>query len=500
MSEENGNDFIMKENATDVEGNKLNIENIGNDPIEHPEVRSVLFEKQPSRLSAMSNFQSLKESVKDMLSKNPKDPNFKKPFINTLILGVCFFFLRSSFLTPSNLTAQLFDENGYKYLGEIEILLIYGCYGVSSLFYPSLLRWANLNLCLVISGFGFPSFLLGAFYAIECKGVESTGCNYYLVYIINLLAACICGCFMGLLWMVQTEYVTSTAPAEKIGLFMGVFYAFAQAAQALSTVLSLVLILNLKSNWYYMTLFGIGIFFMLCLNFVPKAQRKNKSNQNSLLFKETKVPTLKEDLIRTFALLKLKRMRALTVFFMSTGMVIAFYSAFLYKIIKISKIPEENLSEDDFKKEQIKNSSYVFLLLGFSEFFGGIIVSYVADHFPKYLCALFAQLLVEISLISTMMAFNLESYPWCFVAAFFWGISDCFIRSLSNVLTKIECPKDGLAGFGLYRFMTGVGSVIVVVLSLALNDYKNAFMIIIFAFQIVGVMSIGYLMNDEKKK
>ena len=87
MSEENGNDFIMKGNATDVEGNQLNIEHVGDDPIEHPKVRSVLFENDPgpSRLSAMSNFQSLKESVKDMLSKNPKDPNFKKPFINTLI-------------------------------------------------------------------------------------------------------------------------------------------------------------------------------------------------------------------------------------------------------------------------------------------------------------------------------------------------------------------------------------------------------------------------------
>jgi len=452
-----------------------------------------------------SNYDQFKASIKDLISKNPKEPELKKPFINVLIFGMTFFFLRSTFLTPSNMTPQIYDLMGYTYLGEIEIMMIYGFYGISSLFHTTILQRVPLKICLMIGGFTFPVFNIGGYYAMMCVNDDRTVCNIYLVYTINIVCAIVCGSLMGLLWTVQSEYVSTTAPPGKIGMFMGVFYAFAQAAQALSTILSLVLLLYCTKDRYYLYLFVIGIFFAGGLNLVPAKKQENKghSSMNShLIDKDISIkakPSLWFNIKAIFLLLKRPRVRVVSVFWMSTGLCVAFYSSFLYKIINIS-VAEEGATDEEKNQNLEKKAAYVFILLGVSEFIGGFSVSYFADKVPVYLCALLGQLLIEVSLICTMLAYNEKNYSWTFIAAFFWGIDDCFIRSLSNVLCKNECKKeDGLAGFSLYRFFFGMGSIVIVVLSLLLNDYKNIFMLIVFVLQIIGVMSVGYLLWDEKK-
>ena len=466
------------------------------------------------RSKKISNYEQFKASVKDMISKNPREPEVRKQFLNVIIFGMTFFLIRSSFLTPCNMTPQIFELEGkYYYLGEIMVMLIYGFYGLSSVFHTTILQRVPLKICLILGGFTFPVFNIGGFYAMSCVDVDSAGCSKTLIYVINIICAMACGSLMGLLWTVQSEYVSSTAPPGKIGLFMGVFYAFAQAAQALSTVLSLLLILYVTKSRYYLYLFCIGIVFMCGLFFIPTKKHgevkvSGKSGMGSmgsqLIPKEgekPKKPTLWFNISAIFLLLKRKRVRVVTIFWASTGLVIAFYGAFLYKIINLSIANDPNLNDQENNENLEKKAAYVFILLGVSEFIGGFMVSYVADRIPVYLCALFGQLLIEVSLICTMMAYNLENYTWCFIAAFFWGIADCFIRSLSNVLCKNECKKeDGLAGFSLYRFFFGIGSIIVVVLGILLNDYKNYFMIIIFLLQMLGVMSVGYLLWDEKEK
>jgi len=447
-------------------------------------------------------------NVQESRSKSPEELNikWKKPFYHVLIFGVCFFFLRSTFLTPSYMTPQIFEFEHYDNLGQIEIMFIYGFYGISSLFHTTLLQRLPLKFCLILGGLSFPIFNLASFYAMHCVDNMSPYCQYSLVYAINILCSMITGSLMGLLWTVQSEFVSMIAPVEKIGLFMGVFYAFAQGSQLLSTILSLVLLLNVSRKNYYFILFCIGVFFIIGLLFVPvkKRQKVNFLQEGSLITQEKKIKT--KTLISNFRailnLLKLKRIRLVSIFWMSTGLIVAFYSAFFYTIIK-ETLYNPTDSTQSFPNEEkdfiVKKASYVFLLFGFSEVFGGLFSIYLIHRFPIYICALFGLSMLEISVFITYQAHYNYNYSICFVAAFFWGFSDCLIRSLSNVLCKNEIKKkNGMAGFSLYRLFFGFGAILVVSFGIILKENKGFFLFGVFAMQMLAVFSIGCLLWDEK--
>jgi hypothetical protein len=107
--------------------------------------------------------------------------------------------------------------------------------------------------------------------------------------------------------------------------------------------------------------------------------------------------------------------------------------------------------------------------------------------------------MLEISVFITYQAHYNYNYSICFVAAFFWGFSDCLIRSLSNVLCKNEIKKkNGMAGFSLYRLFFGFGAILVVSFGIILKENKGFFLFGVFAMQMLSVFSIACLLWDEK--
>ena len=82
---------------------------------------------------------------------------------------------------------------------------------------------------------------------------------------------------------------------------------------------------------------------------------------------------------------------------MFPGLTIGFYAGFLYKLVKINLPQAEGESEDDYQQRLNEFNGYVFISLGFSQLFTGLIMNRVAEKFSKFKLAIVGTLIVEMA-------------------------------------------------------------------------------------------------------
>lgn len=103
---------------------------------------------------------------------------------------------------------------------------------------------------------------------------------------------------------------------------------------------------------------------------------------------------------------------------------------------------------------------------------------------------IFSIVLLESSLIVSMLTYYTENYTWCFISGALWGFSDSFLTTLSNILVKSEFGA-GLEGYAILRFCMGFGVLITAILSIALSTHSNlAFILIMFILQMIAMLMV----------
>jgi len=111
-------------------------------------------------------------------------------------------------------------------------------------------------------------------------------------------------------------------------------------------------------------------------------------------------------------------MRPLIVYFIFAGIILSFYTGFLFKIVKSSL--------KDADSEEIKTkTAYIFVCLGIFEILGGIVSGYLADRVNKYLITTASTIVVELAIVVSILCLYLDNYALCFVCAALWGFADC---------------------------------------------------------------------------
>lgn len=410
-----------------------------------------------------------------------KEPKYASLF-QIILLGVLFLFCRSTILSYSNMISQIYKQQGYTYLGTISVISIWVAFGFNSLITSrNILQKISLKTGLVLCSMNFPLVTSTGIYASACEENSEGWCSAGLVYFVVILASLICGGLGSVLWMSQAGYILCAAPPQKLALYIGWFFALNQSSQITANLLTLVVLENVTQFQYFIILFSIAIFFSLSFLILPSVEKK-----------EQKKFTIKENYQKIRELLKNDRIKCLTVFFMTTGVCIGFYSAYLYLLV------EKSLQSGLTKSEVNVKTSYVFILLGISSFFAGLFCGKIAGKVSIFSLMIFSIVLLEISLIFSMLTYFTRNYALCFVTGGLWGFADSFITTLSNILVRTEIGN-GLEGYAILRFCMGIGVLITAVLSIVLSAYSNiAFLLIMFFLQMLAMVVVMEMQKINK--
>ena len=147
----------------------------------------------------------------------------KRHIKNLLALSSTFFIIQSAYLSLQNLASSLYATGG---LGLASLATIYGCYAISCLAAPVVIRFLGTKWSVVL--------------ACCCYSIY-IGTNFYPRYFTLVPAAVLMGMTAGPLWSAQGTHLTTSAinladsthetHEAVISKFNGVFFLFFLASQ-----------------------------------------------------------------------------------------------------------------------------------------------------------------------------------------------------------------------------------------------------------------------------
>lgn len=129
---------------------------------------------------------------------------------------------------------------------------------------------------------------------------------------------------------------------------------------------------------------------------------------------------------------------SLLLYYTFAGVTVGCYAGFIYKLINRAFKRSDGESEDEYEKSVKFHTGLVFIALGCSQTVTGLIMNRVGDKFNKYKMASFGTLIVEFAIISSFLAYFLESYGLCFLVSILWGGSEAYIQSNTGALISAE--------------------------------------------------------------
>lgn len=125
---------------------------------------------------------------------------------------------------------------------------------------------------------------------------------------------------------------------------------------------------------------------------------------------------------------------SLNLYYTFAGVTVGCYAGFIFKLINRSFKRSSGESEDEYEKSLKFHTGLVFIALGCAQVLTGLIMNRVGDMFNKYKMASFGTIIVECAIISSFLAYFLESYGLCFLVSVLWGGSEAYLQSNTGAL------------------------------------------------------------------
>lgn len=115
----------------------------------------------------------------------------------------------------------------------------------------------------------------------------------------------------------------------------------------------------------------------------------------------------------------------------------AFYSGYLYKIIKTTILGQNQQSLEDYQKELNFSQGLVFIMLGVAQVITGYSFRKYLHTSNKFKLAIAGSIMVEIAGVISLLSYLQKSYYLCFLAAMFWGSCEIFNQTNTSVIVSI---------------------------------------------------------------
>ncbi len=412
-------------------------------------------------------------------------PNSRRNLFTVIYLGVIFMLLFSAFNTAQNMISEIYSQKlKLDYLGNVTLLVIYILLGSTNILVGRIMDYLSFKWAMFIATWGYVVFLVAGAAACSCENnPDASICSEGSLVAINVICAAVLGLLACIIWVAQVGYVSALCDENSKAKYFGIFWALMQLSQFLGNIITAVLLGYVSHFVYFIILLCLAIGSALLFLFLPNVEKPKEQG--------LKKP-LNQKINDFFKYFKVKEMQVFSIFCCFSGIIMGFYTGFLYKIIKES-IDASN--DNDVNQK----TAYVFICLGIFGFFGGMFNASMGDKMNKYVMGTISTLIIQLALLFTLIAYYEKSYLLCFFAGAGWGAGECICNSIINAIlttdmgNKIEC-------FAVYKFTQGIGVLIALVLSVFLDGYSPYIYILIMSlFQIAANLSMVYLKNNVRK-
>lgn len=144
-----------------------------------------------------------------------------------------------------------------------------------------------------------------------------------------------CGASASVIWVAQGAYVNQVASADRKSALFGLFWGLMMSSQIFGNLLTTFVLGKMTNFIYFLFLTILGCIYNIYLvssaflfMFLPSVSHKKQEEAVKL--------TLKEEIKTVLVIIKDKKYRYLNIYFLFPGLCVAFYAAFLYKLIVLS--------------------------------------------------------------------------------------------------------------------------------------------------------------------
>lgn len=425
-------------------------------------------------------------NISDPLINVSNSPKNNRNLFIVIYLGFIFMLLFSSFNTAQNMLSEIYSQKlNMAYLGNVTLMVIYILLGSTNIMVGKIMDYLSFKWAMFIATWGYVAFLAAGAIACSCEdNMDRSVCSEGSLVAINVIFAAILGLLACIIWVAQVGYVSALCDEHSKAKFFGIFWAMMQLSQILGNIITAVLLGYVSHFVYFIILLCSAVISSLLFLLLPHVDKPPEQGIQKSLNQKIK------DFFKYF---KVREMQIFSIFCCFSGIVMGFYTGFLYKIIK------KALGNGETDNSVNQKTAYVFICLGVFEFIGGMFNSALGDKMNKYVMGSLSTVIVELGLIFSMIAYYEENYLLCFFAASGWGAGECICNSIINAIlttdmgNKIEC-------FAMYKFTQGIGVLIALGFSVLLDaESPFIYLIIMSLFQIAANLSMVHLKNNIKK-
>ena len=401
-------------------------------------------------------------------------------------LACIFMLLFSAFNAAQNMVSQIYSQLGYSALGNVTLITLYVVFSIANLFVTKFLQYFSYQIALFLSCLGYALFQLAGVIACACEvDGDLFFCSTGYIYAINVIGAFCCGFCAPILWVAQAGYTTDHCTEKTKSKFFGAFYAIHMFSQVIGNVATAVILSYLSHFVYFIILFFMSIAAAICFLFLPSPPKVSSQAVKT---------DVKESLVKIWETLREPSMTLMSYSCAWVGILMGFYSGFMYKIIQ--KCLGDGLTDSEVNQQ----TAYVFICLGCCEFVGGILCSKIGDKVNKYVLMTAATLICEGALFFSLLAVYENYMVWIFISAGLWGLGECISHSMINSILSTDLGNK-MEGFAIYKLASSVGALFAYGLSIGLDGQSlYIYIIIITVMQVLCNMAISGIKPDPSKR
>ncbi|KAL4460337.1 hypothetical protein ABPG74_000088 [Tetrahymena malaccensis] len=429
------------------------------------------------------------------INKTAQSQLHKKNIAKATYLGICFMVTFTAFNTCQNMVSSIYDKMGYDSLGNIALFAIYFAFGISNIFAPSIVRRVSYKLCLILGSLGFIPFMAIGVVISGCTdgndvapSSKDTQCQDNFIYSSIIITSLILGTTAAIYYTTAGNYMDQISKSlpEQRGTYFGIFWSLNASSFIIGAILGTVLLSKTSYLVFFTVMLILGIVASFLCLFIPNISKPKEQSKSSF--------TLRADLQEYWALVKTKSLHPLLLYMGFNGVIIAFYSGFLYRLV------ERSLGDGISSSEITTYVSYIYICLGVSQMISGYLTGKLSDKMNQYKLAYHSVTIIEVALLTGLLAYMAKSYMICFFCAFLFGFCDCCLQSLISIISsKDYSGKEQI--FAVKYLVSSIFLVLTVAINILLkNQEVYYFIMIIFIFQIMAsyaVISLNKPKSDD---
>jgi len=139
---------------------------------------------------------------------------------------------------------QIYQQQGYNYLGNISLFVVYAAFTICCLFSPLVIKKVSYKYSIFISCWGYILFLASGAIACSCElNQDLFYCKGYIITIVNVVCSLLCGFAASVIWPSASAYISDEAGStENKELYFSIFSSCALGSQLFGNLSTIVIL------------------------------------------------------------------------------------------------------------------------------------------------------------------------------------------------------------------------------------------------------------------